>query len=209
MYLAARNSAVYALIWVAVLAVVAVDAWTGITVFEIRFSEWRVPRYTPMTELLPVLAGTLGAGLLMPRLWSWERMAHDNRLRWRAMVCAAAALVLPAAIPWITHFLLPPEARWWDITCNVLLLSAVAMLSTLTLGPVFGPLVGVGFYAAVIAIQQLAPALAQWLPVSGSTTNLQAHASASLVMAVLAVAAWGATVGSSRLAGKISRNEKG
>lgn len=207
MYLAARDSAAYALMWVVVLAVVAVDAWTGITVFEIRFSEWRVPRYTPMTELLPVLAGVLGAALLVPRLWSWERMAHDNRLRCRAVVCAVVALVLPALIPWITHFLLPPDARWWDITCNIVLLSAVAMIATLGLGRVFGPLVGVGFYAAVIAVQQLAPDVAQWLPVSGSTMDLRAHPTASLLMAVLAVAAWGVTLGSSRLAGRISRNE--
>lgn len=195
--------------WVVVLLVVLIDVWTGITIFEISFSQWKLPRYTPITELLPVLAGVIGTGLLVPRLWSWERMAHDHRLRWRAVVCAVAALVLPAMIPWVAHFLLPPEARWWDITCNIVLFSAVALIATLALGRAFGPLVGVGFYVAVIAIQQLAPNVAEWLPISGSATNLQAHVIASLLMAVLAVTAWGATLGNSRLAGKISRNESG
>lgn len=195
--------------WVVVLLVVLIDVRTGITIFEISFSQWKVPRYTPITELLPVMAGVIGTGLLVPRLWSWERMAHDHRLRWRAVVCAVVALVLPATIPWVAHFLLPPEARWWDITCNIVLFSAVAMIATLALGRVFGPLVGVGFYVAVIVVQQLVPAVAEWLPIAGSETNLRAQVTASLLMALLAVVAWGVTLGNSGLAGKISRNENG
>lgn len=206
LYLAARGSTSYCLLWAMVLLLVLSS---GFAVYEIQFVASRLPRYTAVWELMPVLVGVLGVALLVPRLWSWERLARRGRIRWRAAVSAVAALVLPASIPWIAHYRLPVEARWWDITCNVVLLTAIAMLATVALGRVLGPLLGVAVYAAVIAVQQVAPDIARWLPVSGASNNLRPHLATAAGVAIIAVAVWTVTLGRSQLAENLAHNEDG
>lgn len=209
LYLAARGGFSYCLLWAVALLLVLSDVSGGITIYPIQFVAALLPRYTPISELLPVVAGMLGVALLVPRLWSWERLGRRGRVRWRAAVCAIAALALPASIPWLVHYRLPPEARWWDIVWNIVLLTAIAMLATVALGRVLGPLLGVAVYAAAIAVQQVTPDIARWLPISGASTNLRPHIATAAGLAVLAVAVWTITLGRSRFADNLTRNEDG
>lgn len=176
-----------------------------VTVFEVTLDPLRSPRFTPVWEIVPVAAAVLGPALIAPRLASWELMS-GGRLRWRAAVMALSAIVLPAAIPWIAHFRLPEDARWWDISCNVAFFGGFSILVTPWLGRLAGPLTGAALYLIVVALQQLDPALAAHLPVSGAETNLTAHPRASATMVAIAVIAWSTTNGRSRLLDQAQRN---
>lgn len=206
LYLAARATVPWCLLWTTTLLFVLAS---GPVVYEVAFVASRLPRYTPVWELAPVVAGVLGIGLLTPRLWTWERIGRRRRLRWRAATCAVLVLVLPASIPWLAHYGLPAGARWWDIVGNVVLLTAVAMLATVMVGRVLGPVIGLGFYAAVLVVQQTLPDVARWLPVSGAQTNIRPHVEAATAAAVIAVVVWTTTLGRSRFADDLARNDSG
>lgn len=148
----------------------------------------------------------IAPALIAPRLASWEALAHP-RLAPRAGLLAVLTLLGPSAIPWIAHLNLPPDARWWDITCNVLLLGSVALVATAVFGRRGGPVTGLALYVAVIATQQTAPAVAAFLPFSGARPNLQAHLIPAVTAAVIAIGVWSATLGQSRRVTMRQRND--
>lgn len=202
LYLTARNTISCVALTTASVALVLV---AGVTVFELRLDPTKTPRFTPVWEAIPVLLGAVLPALLRPALASWE-MPGPTRLRARAAAVAAVAALVPASVPWIAHLRLPPDARWWDISCNVTFFAAVSLLATAFLGRLAGPVVGLLCYAGTVVIQQTSPQLAVHLPVSGASTNLTAHPAASLILATAASAAWFATMGQSRFAQNLYRN---
>jgi len=165
-----------------------------------------LPRFTPVWEALPVFLAILAPALLVPRLATWEMLGRA-RLRFRAGTVAAVAAIGPAAIPWLAHFRLPEDARWWDISCNVTFFAAIALIATAGLGTLAGPLIGLFAYLATVALQQVMPDLAAHLPVSGARTNLTAHPVPSLALSAVAVLVWSITMGQTRLARALHRND--
>ncbi|CAG7572058.1 hypothetical protein FB554_0199 [Barrientosiimonas humi] len=203
LYLAARGTV--AAIAVSVGALLLVLA-SGVTVFEVRLVATEIPRFTPVWELVPVLLAAALPALLVSRLASWEHTQH-RRLRTRAATVAVAAVTIPASIPWVAQFRLPDDARWVDITCNVALFAAVALVATCVFGRLAGPAVALMAYVGTIGVQQLSPALAARLPVSGARTNLQPHPWPTLVVVLVAVAAWTLTLGRSRWTARRTRHD--
>lgn len=161
---------------------------------------------TPVWELVPVLLAAALPALLVSRLASWEHTQH-RRLRTRAATVAVAAVTIPASIPWVAQFRLPDDARWVDITCNVALFAAVALVATCVFGRLAGPAVALMAYVGTIGVQQLSPALAARLPVSGARTNLQPHPWPTVVVVLVAVAAWTVTLGRSRWTARRTRHD--
>lgn len=202
LYLNARNT----IAWLALTAAAAVLVLVaGVTVFELRIDPTKTPRFTPAWEAIPVLLAVLTPALLHPALASWE-MPGRARIRARAATIATVGALLPATLPWIAHWRLPADARWWDISCNVAFFAAVSLLATAFLGRLAGPVFGLCCYAGTVVIQQTAPQLAAHLPVSGASTNLTAHPVASILIVATASAAWYATMGQSRFARNLYRN---
>lgn len=177
----------------------------GVIVFEITIDPTQLPRFTPIWEIIPVLVGTYLPVLLAPRLATWE-LSGLARLRLRAGVTAVIGALLPALIPWLAHLRLPADARWWDISCNVVFFAAISFLTTAWLGTLVGPTVGLAGYFVAVVIQQMLPAIAAHLPVSGASTNLASHPGAALLALGLAGTVWFATMGQSQLARSMQRN---
>ncbi|OFE17671.1 hypothetical protein BA895_14300 [Humibacillus sp. DSM 29435] len=202
LYLSARNTTAWLALTTAATVLVLL---AGVTVFELRVDPAKTPRFTPVWEAVPVLLAVLTPALLRPGLASWE-MPGRARIRARAASIAAVGALLPATLPWIAHWRLPPDARWWDISCNVAFFAAVSLLATTFLGRLAGPIIGLCSYAAAIVVQQSAPQLAAHLPVSGASTNLTAHPVASIAIVAAASAAWYGTMGQSRFARNLHRN---
>lgn len=206
LYWAARSTRLFLLVWLLGVAVVLA---LGPMVFELGFLSGRVPRYTPVWEAVPAAVGAIGAGTLTPQLRSWE-VGGRIELRRRAAAAALVALLLPGCIPWIAHLLtLPRQARWWDIVCNVVLLTAVALVATAMAGKVVGPLVGLGAYLAILVVQQADVSLARWLPVSGTPGNLSAHVVPAVLASCVAVLTWSWTLGASRWSTLLWRHDAG
>lgn len=206
LYWAARSTTTFVLLWLAGLLAVLT---TGPTVFELAFIGGKVPRYTPVWEAVPATVGALGAGALVPRMRSWEA---SGRLALHARACAAAltALLLPGLLPWLAHvFVLPSQARWWDIVWNVVTLTSVALLATAMSGRVVGPLVALGFYVVTIVLQHWRPDLARWVPLSGSPGNLDPYIMPAVLASGVALATWSYTLGCSRWAARTWRNDIG
>lgn|GEM_PF-1280119 len=203
LFLAARGTLPFLVLAAGALAAVLAS---GVTVFEIRLVDTNLPRFTPAWEAVPVILAVLAPALLAPRLATWELLAGP-RIRIRAATIAVAAVVLPAAIPWVAHFHLPDDARWWDIMWNVVLLAGIALIATAALGRIAGPMIGLFVYVAIIAIQQTMPEVAAYLPVSGAKTNLRAHPLPSLIAASIAVGFWTVTKGQSHLTRSLQRND--
>lgn len=202
LYLSARNTIAWLALTTAATVLVLL---AGVSVFELRIDPAKTPRFTPVWEAIPVLLAVLTPALLRPALASWE-MPGPTRIRARAASIAAAGALLPGTLPWIAHWRLPADARWWDISGNVAFFAAVSLLATTFLGRLAGPVIGLCSYAGAIVIQQTAPQLAAHLPVSGASTNLTAHPVASLAIVAAAAAAWYATMGQSRFARNLHRN---
>ena len=129
------------------------------------------------------------------------------RLSRREATVAFVAIIVPAAIPWLASLRLPQDARWWDISCNVALFSSLALIATALVGSFAGPLIGLVAYLSAVAVQQTIPAVAMYLPVSGASTNLQAHPVPAAVLAVTACCVWSQTLGRSRLVQRLHRND--
>lgn len=201
-FLAARHTTAFVAVLVGASLVVLAS---GATVLDVTVDSTRPPRFTPVWEAIPVVVAVASPTLIAPRLASWEAMAR-TRVRLRAATVAVLSAVAPAAIPWVAHLRLPADARWWDISCNVALYGGVALIATVLVGPLGGPLVGLCAYLGVVIVQQLAPGLATALPVSGAKTNLTAHPLPSTVVVVVAVGCWYVTAGQSRLARNLRRN---
>lgn len=202
LYLSARHLASLTALYVVTVAAVLI---AGDLVVEVTLNTNELPRFTPIWEAAPVLFALVAPALIAPRLPSWE-WHRENRLHWGALIMACVVLLASSAVPWVAQTNLPADARWWDISCNVLLLGSAALVLTAALGKVAGPATGLGLYAAVIAVQQIAPALAAPLPVSGAHTNLQAHPLAAGILAVVAASVWSVTLGHSRWAESLERN---
>ncbi len=203
LYLRARGTLALFVLTTAVLLVVLAS---GVTVFEIRLIDSQLPRFTPVWEILPVFLAIAAPGLLAPRLASWERQGLP-RLSRRAATVAFVAIIVPAAIPWLASLRLPQDARWWDISCNVAFFSSLALIATALVGSFAGPLIGLVAYLSAVAVQQTIPAVAMYLPVSGASTNLQAHPVPAAVLAVTACCVWSQTLGRSRLVQRLHRND--
>lgn len=201
-FLSARGTVTSLALLVAAAGVVLAG---GVTVFEITIDPIQLPRFTPIWEIIPVLLGMYLPALLAPRLATWE-LSGLARLRMRAGVTAVLGALLPALIPWLAHLRLPTDARWWDISCNVVFFAATSFLATAWLGTLAGPTVAlVGYFLAVV-MQQILPAAAVHLPVSGASTNLTAHPGAALLTLALAGTAWFATMGQAQFARSMQRN---
>lgn len=203
LYLSARGAANFLSLFLAGVVVVLL---ARVQVFEITLDSTKIPRFTPVWEAVPALLAVIAPALIAPRLASWEALAH-HRLAPRAGLLAVLTLLGPSVIPWIAHLNLPPDARWWDITCNVLLLGSLALIATALLGRRGGPATGLALYAALIATQQTAPAAAAFIPFSGARTNLQAHPIPAATVAVIAIGVWSATLGQSRRVDMRERND--
>lgn len=203
LYLAARGTR---FLLILVLADLLAVYGSGVTVFEVKLVNTELPRFTPVWEILPVLLAILAPALLAPRLATWELLARA-RLRVRAATVASCAATGPGAIPWLAHLRLPEDARWWDISCNVTFFAAIALISTAALGTLAGPLIGLFAYLTTIAIQQAMPDIAAHLPVSGAQTNLTAHPIPAVALSGVAVVVWAMTLGQSRLARSLHRND--
>lgn len=199
-YLAARNVIGWTVLF---LTGIVTTRLLSPQVYEFTVIASKLPRYVPVWEFVPTLSGVVGTSLLAPSLWSWEWSGRRAALRWRAAVTALLALLLPASMAWIAHLWLPTGARWWDIGWNVFLLTGVGMLATAWLGHVWGPVLGLGVYLAVLAFQQGAPNWAKYIPVSGGYENLDAHIGAALLVGASAVAVWTVSLGRTPLANKL------
>ncbi|HQD68285.1 MAG TPA: hypothetical protein PLO87_06805 [Ornithinibacter sp.] len=188
------------------LVSVALVLQAHVLVFEISLDNTKIARFTPVWEAVPVLLAVIAPALIAPRLASWEALAH-HRLAWRAGLLGAVTLLAPSTIPWIAHLNLPPDARWWDISWNVLFLGSLALTATAVLGRLGGPATGLAIYATLIAVQQTAPNAAAYLPFSGASTNLQPHPGPTSAAAVIAIAVWTVTLGRSRRLRLRERND--
>lgn len=174
-------------------------------VLEIIVEPNESPRFTPLWEFAPTLLGIALSVLLSPRMASWETFGWP-RLRIRAATMAAFGIVVPAVVPWIVHFRLPADARWWDISCNVAVYTSVSFGAVAYLGRIIGPISGMGVYFATIMIQQAVPNVAYYFPVSGASTNLVAHPISAMCAVVIASAIWYFTIGQSTSAKMLQRN---
>lgn len=156
--------------WVAVTTLVmwAVAAVTGRRSLEVDLSARFPPTKLPVVELCTILAATLLAILMRPRLWEWDRIAagghRPTRPRAVAAVAASAgialpALCVPAAVPW-----LPAETPWGWVMANALIMSATVQLLTPLLSPLAAGGLAVVAWLSYGLVLNLAPQI--WLPVS-------------------------------------------
>lgn len=201
-YLTARSS-IAALGLCCITTIIVLRA--GPRVFEIVFDPAKGARFTPIWEMAPVMLGVYLPFLLAPRLATWEILGRI-KLRFYACGVAVAGMLLPASMPWLAHFRLPADTRWWDISCNIAVYTATAFGATAWLGRIAGPIVSLVLYLSVVAVQQVVPLFAAHLPVSGASTNLTPHPWAAFLAMLLAGVSWLATLGQSRVVRSIQRN---
>lgn len=202
LFLKARSARTASLVLVCVTIAVVI---AGPAVYELQVVASQPPRYLPIWEVAPVIGASVIPALLVPRMWSWERTGDVQMLRVYAGVSAVLAIAAPSLVPAVCALtVLPDEARWVDVSFNVAAISAVAMLAATALGRVLGPLVGLGAYVALVAVQQAAPGLASWVPLSVGDRSLTVHALVSLAASAIAITAWTSSLGRSRAADRFS-----
>lgn len=202
-YLTARHAGAFLALWAVAATVVCLPF---VVVIPVQFLWGQPTRWTPLWEALPALLGAGAGALLAPGLATWERLA-SSRVRLQAALTATAALVMPFALPWLAHFGLPSDARWVDIMFNVLAITAVGLLLASALGPVYGTILAYAAYFGLIVFQHAFPELALGVPFSGVLGNLEAHVWESALLAVAAVFVWTWTLGKSRFATMLARND--
>lgn len=141
---ATRRSTVY----VATVVLLAVLAWwQARSAVIFNFTLLRPQVRLPYSEICAVVVAALGALIMRPRLWQWERTA-GARAAW---VAAAATIVgcCGSLVVVATSFLGLPSAYWasWRLSNSLVLAAAVFVLSPL-LGPALGSAVVILLYFA-------------------------------------------------------------
>lgn len=172
----------------------------GPVVYELQVAASRVPRYVPAWEAVPVIVAVVLPSLLAPRMWAYERIGEQRRLRLCALGSGALMLALPALLTVISGvFILPAGARWRDIVFNVLLISAVAVIAVALRGALVGPLVALSAYFLLLIAQQVLPEAGWWLiPLSQGDEHDLPRSCVSAILAGAALAVWTMTLGRSR-----------
>ncbi len=204
-YAQGRATQAWLLAWCAAATVLIVTASNPI-VLPVQFLEGQPTRWTPLWELIPSLLGAATGGLIAPRLGSWERRSV-RPVRMMAALFAATTLTLTSALPWIAHFRLPTDARWIDITSNVLAVASLGLITTSLFGRLIGGIIPIASYFAFIAVSHAVPEFAQNLPMSGVVGNTSPHPGFAIPAAVIAVTVWAVTRGQATSARSLSRNE--
>jgi hypothetical protein len=206
LYLQARGTAAYVLLWLLALGLVIVFL-PVVVVLPVQLLWGQPTRWTPLWELLPCLLAATAGALIAPRMASWERLGRRG-LQARAAATATMAIIAPSIIPVLAHYGLPADARWLDIAFNTAAIGAASVLLVALLSPLYGTLVSLGLYLGLILFQHAAPQLALHVPFSGIIGNLEPHVWETVALAAVAVAFWTLTLGRSRLAALLVRNEE-
>lgn len=189
LYFRARPCSAAVGTWALGLAVVLA---AGPLVLELQIEASRLPRFVPVWELVPAVVSLTLPAFMCPRMWTWERLGSP-----RVSVCALlAGCICLLAPPLITGaagpVVLPPDARYLDIAFNVLVIGSVSLFAVALAGPVVGPMAALTFYIATVVLQQTAPVLGPFLPLSGGDRSalMQAVVSAPFALAALAFWTW-------------------
>lgn len=121
-----------------------------------------------VSDLCAIVAATVAAILMRPRLWEWERVAATARAR----VVAGSTAALGIALPVLCALAIGPEvhgrAPWVFTVTNALVLAAVVQLIAPLIGPFWaGTCVLAGWYVSGF-VQHVSPAMSQILPISAA-----------------------------------------
>lgn len=193
--------------WIVAFAIIL---FSGPTVFSLAVVPYRPPRYLPVWEFVPILAAVASAPFLAPQLWSWTRVCRRPGVRIAAGAMSLLGIAVPSSMPWIAYLtVLPADARWWDISSNVMLVSSLVILLTCILGRTLGPILGFSLFFFLVVLQHVSPSLGVAVPLTGVEGNLDAHFFESSSIAMVTVAVWITTLGRARLADSLGRNERG
>lgn len=139
----------------------------------------------PYPELCAVVMAAVGAVLLRPRFWEWDRTG-TIRASAVSAVCAAVGIAVPTLVVAAGTLDLPAGTPWASTVSNVLVYAALTYLLAPLIGP--GPAGGVVviLYFVVAAVKNLEPRLSSVLPVTANP-DTDTHWVAVVVIAVLAV----------------------
>lgn len=197
--------------WLGAILVGAVLMWmlTGV-VIPIELS-WERPRVLMADSvLLAIVLGTVGAQLLRPRMWEWDRIGT-----WRsssvAAMTATVGILVPAALVLLTDMrwqakierdasYLSSEIQW--VAADGLFLIALVW----TIAPYAGSLVAgaasLAVYAAAGMVNHLAPAWHSVLPLAGNAYESPRWIPA-VTLFVLAICIHGWTRGATQLSRRV------
>ncbi len=204
-YAKGRSTRTWLFAWFGTALILVATASNPI-VIPIQFLDGQPTRWTPLWELIPSLLGATTGVLIAPQLGTWER-GSVRPIRALAAVFAGTTLAMTSALPWIAHYRLPADARWVDITSNVIVFASLGLVTTALFGRFIGGTVSLASYMAFIAGSHAAPGLALYLPMSGVIGNTRPHPWFAIPAAVCAVTVWAVTRGEAASARRLSRNE--
>lgn len=139
----------------------------------------------PFIELCAVTAGIMGAILLRPRFWEWDRLA-TKRVWLVSGLASTIGIVAPVTIVIMVGVVgIPSEVPWTWIAANVLLLCSLSF----ALAPLVGAALAGGstllIYFLAGVLNNLEPSIGHLIPLT-AYPGPDGHWAAAVALAILA-----------------------
>lgn len=132
---------------------------------EVGISTSRPSRFIPLLEAVPAMYAILCVVCVRPRFAYWESLGGA---RYRLHVAAASLFVVlaPIGVAIVSAGALPTRDRWAWMAVNTATIAGVGVIASRFLGPLWGAIVALTFYAACVIIQNMAGPIVPWLPLA-------------------------------------------
>ena len=149
------------------------------------------------TAAVVALAALLPA-MLSPRLWTWERVRPDPRLRTFKVLLVLGTALIPALLVAVQHAWGASDPGWPSAALNAISTSALAQLACALVGPGSSAPWCIALPIGALAVEQHVPASRELLSFVAATPAHPAPLTAPLALLAASSICIAATLGRSR-----------